>query len=153
MKFKEYNKLTSQFNCYPKEDMKDALILGIAEEVLEYQITLWGEDPAESLKELGDIFWYCSEWVNNYIPEEEISKVSLEINLLATSKELISCVKKFKRGDFSEEEQIQRVSSIVLRILSGVDTKDTCLLAMDENIKKLTDRKERNVIKGEGDNR
>jgi len=74
------------------------------------------------------------------------------------SGEVAGAVKKHIRGDYGEEELRERVvaeSGDVLwywaRLLDELDI--TASDVMEKNAEKLFDRKERDVIRGDGDNR
>ena len=156
--FNKYRQETSQYNCYKKEHLFEALTLGLAEELLEFSAASTLQDK---IKELGDILWYCAEFKNGYFKgkqEHDLACRPFNVeNIQFHIKYLISVVKKgVYRGDYSMTDCYTWVHLFVDSFLEWFEREHTVLIksvVMDENLKKLADRANRFTIKGEGDNR
>lgn len=172
--YQDYLEFTRTTAIYPKDIECDYLILGLISELVE----LVGNPLVNELKfkELGDCCWYlfrlvdhfgsnltflsCSEdevelqeAVDTYEQEEIDNFVVLFIGNLADTR------KKYLRDKYPHEEFIQKMESLLARILFLLKTISRALFnreledALAENIKKLSSRKERNALSGSGDER
>lgn len=128
----------------------------------------------ETLDEFGDMLWYLARLIDEYdvkVEEETIDHVLVTlspsvvhgyINIDEAFKyaaEICGFTKKILRGDKNvdkKREQIKdRIRSIlkltpkICHHLGGFSVQSM----MDKNYEKLTDRKKRNVLKGDGDHR
>jgi len=156
--FSKYRQQTSQYNCYKKEHLFEALTLGVAEELLEFSTASTLQDK---IKELGDILWYCAEFKNGYFKTKQEHDLSCkpfkEENIQFHIKYLISVVKKgVYRGDYSMPDCYTWVNLFVDSFLEWFEREHSVLtksVVMEENLKKLSNRKTMGTIKGEGDNR
>ena len=78
------------------------------------------------------------------------------LGLAGESGEISEKVKKWLRGDrdLDKAELIKEVGDVLWYIVSIADDLGYTLQdVLDKNVEKLSSRKERNVIKGNGDNR
>ena len=77
MNLKEYFKKTNQFNCYPADNMKNCLIMGLISEVGEiadkvkknhrdHNSVITEEFKKNIAYEIGDVCWYLSELNDNF---------------------------------------------------------------------------------------
>jgi len=139
----------------------------------------YGQKERESLAdELGDVMWYIARIVDeldidyDHLQKEldapvagsslgpQIKKVAhYSEDLLLRTVQVNGRVKKIIRGDDGREKKIQDISENLKDMI--VSMKLICHHAgffsletvMKLNIDKLTDRSERNVLRGDGDNR
>lgn len=91
-----------------------------------------------------------------YPEENAIEYLALGLN--DESGEVAGAFKKYLRGDYDEEELKERIEGEAgdvlwywARLLDELDLEASDV--MEKNADKLFDRKERGVIKGDGDNR
>lgn len=138
--------------------------LGLIEEVgelLEADIA----DRDTLLKEMGDVMWYASALASDLgikLSEAwEEPKVQLIPDVEALYKNAFRCagrVKKILRGDDNREAKVTEVRGLVGDILRRIEAlagqyeaslEDVC----EMNLDKLFDRKDRGVLRGDGDNR
>jgi NTP pyrophosphatase (non-canonical NTP hydrolase) len=90
-------------------------------------------------------------------PEQEAVEY-LALGLNDESGEVAGAVKKYMRGDYDEEELRERVEGEAgdvlwywVRLLDELDL--TASEVMEKNADKVFDRKERGVIRGDGEDR
>jgi NTP pyrophosphatase (non-canonical NTP hydrolase) len=151
MIWQDYVKLTTEFNTYPVEDQLTTLLVGLAEELIEYNLASQDEVHWEA----GDVLWYVSEISNLLDVELFLNPRNRSSNIQFDVKEILSCVKKYRRGDFGEPERRARVISTcasVLNDMAGAHRSEFPFI-LTCNISKLTDRRNRDKIKGSGDHR
>lgn len=91
-----------------------------------------------------------------YPSDEAVEYLGLGLN--DEAGEVAGAIKKYKRGDYDEEELRSRVKGEAgdvlwywVRLLDEVDL--TASEVMEANADKVFDRKERGAIRGDGDNR
>jgi len=91
-----------------------------------------------------------------YPSEDAIEYLALGLN--DEAGEVAGAIKKYLRGDYDEDELIERVSGEAgdvlwywARLLDELDLEASDV--MEKNADKLFDRKERGEIRGDGDNR
>jgi len=91
-----------------------------------------------------------------YPAQEAVEYLALGLN--DESGEVAGAVKKYMRGDYDEEELRERIEGEAgdvlwywVRLLDEVDLDASEV--MEANADKVFDRKERGVIRGDGDNR
>ena len=143
--------------------------LGLAGECAEvYDKVYFEATEVEIIKELGDVCWYIA----NLITELKINVDDLTINsvdgdalqlcgmMVISTGVIAECVKKTMRdsGGVMPDEKRSDVIDNIGMIIAYVDAIATIIgSSIDEvtqtNIDKLFSRKERGVIKGDGDNR
>jgi hypothetical protein len=103
------------------------------------------------VKEIGDVLWYFAAL------EREIRFFGAEEEATEHPKEIAGLVKKIIRGDADRDKRIDRlrarVSGLLLSYRYSVSRDEVFVDAMEKNIAKLSDRLDRGVIKGDGDNR
>ena len=172
MKFKDYQKLTSQFAIYPKETALEYLSLGLFSEVGEIAGLIKKKIRGDNLpdfddllkKELGDVAWYLSELANHIGDDDDVcrdthlkkaDKWSI-VDAIAHIEDLvfdvnnISCsVVNQNKREIHENVLYAIESWVCMVLLFGFDVDEV----LDLNIKKLSSRQERCVITGSGDNR
>jgi hypothetical protein len=153
MTIQEYSKFTTTTNCYPEEftiEMIDILLIGLVEEIIEFLMS-----DLDKFGEAGDITWYITaidRLVSGFLIIDYAMK--RDYSFLEIAKFAQSTVKKFIRSDFDRQEKIKRCRKIVMITLEALSNAGYNLAdLMESNTKKLTDRKARGVIKGEGDYR
>lgn len=153
MTIQEYSKFTTTTNCYPEEftiEMIDILLIGLVEEIIEFLMS-----DLDKFGEAGDITWYITaidRLVSGFLIIDYAMK--RDYSFLEIAKFAQSTVKKFIRSDFDRQEKIKRCRKIVMITLAALSNAGYNLAdLMESNTKKLTDRKARGVIKGEGDYR
>ena len=148
----EYKMFTKSTNCYPdffSGQMIDVLLIGLCEEITEFLMS-----ELDRKGEAGDMLWYAVEISRNISMDDAIFFRNGKKNLMEILKYALSTVKKNIRGDFGELEKNKRCGEIVYWIIKALENEGFHINDLIEsNTKKLTDRKERGVIKGEGDNR
>lgn len=91
-----------------------------------------------------------------YPTEDALEYLTLGLN--DEAGEVAGAYKKYLRGDYSEEELQKRIEGEAgdvlwywVRLLDEIDL--TASDVMEKNADKLFDRKDRGVIRGDGDNR
>jgi len=151
MTLEEYQKQTADTVIYSHDIRMYYSVLGLIGEVGEFDEKVSNE---EILQELGDIMWYCSQICNEY--ELRLKQIiGPPLTLFRLTAKVAELVKKYFRD---KKEIKQELEDLIGRIVNQVHilaktTKRTVEQVMDMNIKKLQDRKDRNVLHGEGDNR
>lgn len=161
MELNEYQKLTDQFAVYPKEKELEYLVLGVISEVAELEVKI---ENFESIDlELGDCFWYISQLCNYFsILLSDYTDTSNTNSLdnfdnHALAGRLASIVKKYIRQDFDRERLLGKIKPVIFSLAWSIseliDSQTELENLLQKNIDKLNDRKQRNVIKGEGDDR
>jgi hypothetical protein len=118
----------------------------------EYKRNGGPEAHERRVKEIGDVLWYFAAL------EREIQFSGSEEEATEHPKEVAGLVKKIIRGDADRDKRIDRlrarVSGLLLRYrFTSVSRDEVFVDAMEKNIAKLSDRLDRGVIKGDGDNR
>lgn len=149
----EYQEKCKEFAQYPKEVEADYLALGFYNEAGELagkiKKQLRGDKlpalPSAVLAEAGDVLWYLAMDAN-YM-KQQLHKDDERIESLASNgpstAQLVTSLFNPSMYDLA----VDILGAILKRY--GFTLED----AMSENVAKLQDRKERNVIKGSGDNR
>lgn len=138
--------------------------LGLVEEVGEL-LECSPEHPESIVKEMGDVMWYCGALASDLgftlVDARMDCKVQLIPDIEALYKnafKIAGRVKKVLRGDSGQESKVEeikgRVGDIIRRIevlaaQHGSSLGEVC----ERNLDKLFDRKDRGVLKGDGDNR
>lgn len=158
MDLQEYQRSTNRFAEYPKENELEYLVLGLISELSEFQQYLEACEDFDRLpKEGGDCFWYLSQLANAF--DVELSIGAVELDYPDMIDRLASVRKKHIRGDYDFIEYSEKMVDLLPLIVY------TCIcnlaLFVDQdlgeilqtNIDKLNDRKNRGVIKGDGDDR
>lgn len=150
--------------AYPSKYEIAYTALGLIDEVGELLRTEYGNQEA-ILSEMGDVCWYCAAlshdlglklqdcWDNPHI--KMINNVEA---LFENSTRLCGRVKKILRGDPGKDAKVLEVQGFIGDILRRLEflaaEHDSSLKAvMDANLDKLFDRKDRGVLKGDGDSR
>ena len=170
MKFKDYQKLTSQFAIYPKETALEYLSLGLFSEVGEIAGLIKKKIRGDELpdfdellkKELGDVAWYLSELANKVC----IGSINTDPDLKkADNWSIMDSLNQISDLDCDCRSIMFDVThdrnDLATSILDAIDEWVNMVLlfgfdvdeVLDLNIKKLSSRQERCVIKGSGDNR
>lgn len=124
----------------------------IAMEANKEEYILLGGPTAQELwvKELGDVLWYLAAL------EREIRFSDSEGSFCDHPKEIAGLVKKIIRGDAGRDRRMDRLRARATGLLQRFHcsaSDKTLIEAMEKNIAKLSDRLDRGVIKGDGDNR
>lgn len=172
MNLKTYIAKSQEFAVYPKERGLEYVSLGLANETLEMLTKVWdGASDEETAKELGDVLWYvggCYVELQADLPKQfnmPVSKVSmvgtkerLISSLVSEVGEFIGHTKKILRGDPGVTERHKKMAEHLSHILGVIHTLAEYLgtdfyAVMQANYDKLLDRKKRNKLRGDGDNR
>lgn len=182
MYFDTYIEKTRETAVYPEEYERDYVIHGLVDELGELQraITMVArsENPLppeysrvhveQICKEMGDGMWYlarlCDHFDFDLSLDDSITKKSIDLKygeakaeqaLLAATK-INGHQKKSVRDNSDRRRQIRACAKEVLKCLQeashhlGVFNLE---VVMRKNLEKLFDRKDRNVLHGDGDNR
>ena len=152
----EYQAFTPTTAVYPKETELLYLSLGLMGEMME-----WFESGYD-LKEAGDVFWYCSQ-ICNYMGEplydifnsaEYVKDYHCKINLAENLKKHLRDGKDISEAVMSY--MVWALSQLRNRYYYSVNNPslaETTITILKMNMEKLSDRKDRNVLNGDGDSR
>lgn len=169
MKYNEYKNIFKETAVYPKKvDNFDLAYLwyGLGDEYQEFIDTLsFGYNKENALKEHGDILWYVTGLCEIFnINGSLVFYKDLSDNTTKTSNEIVADIlryggkiKKYYRDDKAIDiielrtilEDIVSSANILLEKWTGYNIS----YSMSKNYQKLFDRKNRGVLKGDGDNR
>lgn len=183
MKFEEYIKLTRKTAVYPEEDAQSYLYVGMMSELNEVcdklsksDYTVVGNSFTERqytsiLNEIGDVCWFAARMYDEFevldvghiieIREHPVPSMKLAakefkkaLNKLVDGSGVMS--KYLRKDEGKEKELIDLISNIYyhVRIASmhlGIDKSMSKVFQC--NIDKLFDRKDRGVLRGDGDDR
>jgi len=165
MELKEYQEKAFTTAIYPKDHLKNITypVLGLCDEIAEVDEKFMHDaDDEELLKEIGDVCWYIAAIAS----ELDLNLENLDKDLLCRdtmsiyagkiagkTKKLIRdkegiITNKYK--DFVEENLIN-ILCLVKSLIIQYDS--TLSQVLQDNVDKLFSRKERGVLKGNGDNR
>lgn len=176
MKFKEYAEQARTLAIYPEDRGKEYVIFGLIDEAGEVSEKVDQEYGKSDIKdEIGDTLWYLANTIEEFnfksmyevieynrdeqISEGQVYKEYAKI-ILQNTAQLAGKMKKVMRdenGEYTDQklEEIYLIVQSVVRSLIVLIKKmgltlDEC---MNANLDKLFDRKDRGVLKGDGDNR
>ncbi len=134
--------------------------LGLLGEITEaMECTFYNEDALK--KEIGDVFWYIAVLCYDIgIRMDNIEKESSTItmkeitSLTIIGGRIAECVKKILRDGISDSK-IERMKELIGQLIFGLGSvwKFDMMEVLEMNIKKLYDRRDRGVIKGNGNER
>lgn len=181
MEFDKYVELTKLTAIYPEDKKFEYLYLGLLSEVGEvagvYKKYIRDGFSTDELqekmkKEIGDCFWYLARMLDELYEKEQIKLIYKLSCLSCGYNEQIIKDSKGKELDFLSliigliKDVVWLVpdNSSYHTIQDSVDVFDSLLglcfkfdlppaLVMKKNIEKLLDRKQRNVLRGDGDER
>lgn len=158
--FKLYQEFTPTTAIYPGANQKKDeelvyLLFGLLGETEE-----WFESGYD-LKEAGDIFWYISQLCNINNMELDLVYKEAETYCIKYKPNIAEAAKKYLR-DYKDPHPI--IYEYMLYIISLIrntysctniysDIDETIKTILMQNTDKLTDRSNRGVLKGDGDNR
>ena len=160
----EYQEKAKTTAVFPGEVLVVYPALGLVDEVGEL-LSAELDDVDNFIAECGDVMWYAAVLADNlYLKLEDCYDEATLTSLpdgqgLFTDAALIcGRVKKLLRGDANSEDTVEAIrgyiGDIVRRIQSLAGQFEVTLEEVCErNLDKLFDRKERGVLKGDGDNR
>lgn len=176
MKLREYSDTIKHTAIYPKDVGKIYTILGMIDEMGEVSEKLDFEDPiAEIEDEIGDTFWYITATIRefgfddlfDYFEENRdqqanrnkypkyLGKLGMQVGC-----QLAGRIKKVIRDEnrkFTKEktreikEYVRSYLNTIMIIVNKTGMRYEVIF--EKNINKLLDRKERGVLKGDGDKR
>lgn len=182
MQFETYIKKTRETAIYPEDYERDYVIHGLVDELGELKRAVMapsktdGAPPRYSsghvgqvCKEMGDAFWYLARLYDHFDIETEehgrmqslspidpeVGETKVEEALLAAAK-INGHQKKSVRDDTDKSEEIRKTArNIMLNLRKAAHHLGVydIEVVMERNLRKLFDRKERNVLSGDGDNR
>jgi NTP pyrophosphatase (non-canonical NTP hydrolase) len=152
----DYQKFTPTTAIYPKDVELVYLTLGLMGELQEWF------DSGYDLKEAGDIFWYCSQLCNYYDLElyityshaESIKDYYCKVNIAEQLKKHLRDGKDIR--DTVYQYMIYALSQLRHRYhysMNNPSLSETIINIIKLNTEKLSDRKDRNVLQGDGDTR
>jgi len=163
----EYQEKCRTTAIYPDNCKVVYPALGLVDEIGEL-LSADLADPDNFIAEAGDVMWYCAILADDLGVPLQVCFENPDLKAIPDGQALftnaaIICgrVKKILRGDGNEEDRhikVQIISACIgdivtrLQSLAGqfeVPLEEVC----ERNIDKLFDRKERGVLKGDGDNR
>ncbi len=176
--WKAYDDFTDTTAKYPKDNELAYLALGLCDEIgelIEKQVK--DADPEEIKAEVGDVLWYFTRMRKFIDPKGDLfsylytASVALKTDLdqdgqphleevhstlVISSAQIAGRAKKFLRdGVLKEEVVVENLIRILMALGSlGFYVKGLQLRSVAEaNMAKLSDRKDRGVLQGDGDNR
>lgn len=176
MKFKEYAQQAKTLAIYPEDRGKEYVIFGLIDEAGEVSEKADQQASISDLKdEIGDTLWYLANTIEEFnfnsmyevieynrgmhVSEGTVYKEYAK-NTLQHASKLAGKMKKVMRdedGEYTDQklEDIYLilqsvVKSLIVLIKKTGLTLDEC---MEGNLDKLFDRKDRGVLKGDGDKR
>ena len=182
MDFQEYIELTRETAVYPDEYERDYVIHGLVDELGELKttiespsqatITYMTSDHVKSIEaEMGDVLWYTARLVDHFgfdvqkFFEFELSETTISPSNQGEEliNEALLCAtringhqKKSVRDEENREDQIKsQITSIIRKLRKAAHhfgLRDLEVVSR-RNIEKLFDRKARDVLHGDGDNR
>lgn len=153
----DYQKKSHGFACYENKDYPALALIEEAGELCgKFAKTLRGDhelDKAAVLAEVGDVLWNIAALAEDIgqhmsVLEGEDYEAVLS-HPVPDGIELHKVAAAVAAGVFDEDKTMMFISLGVIARELGSSLEDVATA----NIQKLTDRKARNVIKGEGDNR
>ena len=177
MNFNIYQKKARGTALYPEDHALSYVTLGLFNEIMElYEKCEEGLEPhKEIIGEIGDVCWYISNLTSELslqlfdviedmtFPVKEFMGKNfnqLVIDLMKHSGVIAGIVKKVLRDKdgYVDKQAEDRISSRLRIMIALIDIlctrlETTIYNVFDSNIEKLYDRKERNMLKREGDNR
>jgi len=153
MTFEEYQAAAAEFAIYPKDREREYLSLGLISEVGELAGKVKkeirdGVDLTEAiLAEIGDCCWYAGQIMCRY-------HFVYRFGGSAETKKFTDTGLIFEMAETCASTSMYRLTCILdcldeLSVRRGSTLEAVC----EANIAKLRDRKERDAIKGSGDNR
>ena len=178
--FTEYQRLATATAIFPTDIALQYCTLGLCGESGEVaekirKLTLHEDSYVQLKRELGDVMWYFSQLcrilsldiediISRGVQERQIDHSDrlsdCSLDLCSSCGSVAETVKKIIRdnnGEINDDRKKKIDSSLVLviknmmSICHNINTELLEVCAM--NIKKLYDRKDRNVLNGSGDNR
>jgi len=146
--------------------------VGLVEEAAELSEELKKSENNDSgdienvVSEVGDVCWYLyglCQSLENVKPEHILkndincddTKDDIDEDLLSVVGSLCGSIKKWSRGDQEWEQFQPRIQLNVSRVLAVINKLSPVPLeeAMKKNIEKIQSRRQRGVVRGDGNNR
>ncbi len=155
MTFADYQEQAAQFAVYPKDREREYLALGLISEVGELAGKLKkeirdGVDLTEAiLDEISDVMWYVSQLCRRHEIEESLDP-DIRHMIHKDSDSEVALDAMF-HACMLREADIHEILCCMQWLCEGRNT--TLEAVCERNIAKLQDRKNRDVIKGSGDDR
>ncbi|MCP8305331.1 MAG: hypothetical protein H3Z50_07715 [archaeon] len=156
----EYQEFTKTTALYPQANTGHPL------EIVYLGLGLMGEYEEWSqgnfdIKEAGDILWYCSQLCNVYNRSLVGFDITTDAGPSTDKPNLSNSLKKLLRDNKDVERDIIVFMRYVLTRItwrykyfnSAYTVEEGYIKTIQENIKKLSSRKERGVLQGDGDDR
>lgn len=172
MKFGTYIEKTRETAVYPENYERDYVIHGLVDELGELKETvesgsLDGHHVERVCSEMGDVMWYLARLTDHFGFDLEANDILREPmdhevgrglidDALVYAARINGHQKKSVRDDADRRAQIQNTANAIFVKLSeaahhlGLYDIE---VVMERNIIKLFDRKERDVLHGDGDDR
>lgn len=159
-----YQNQASTLAVYGKDKAISYPCLGLVEEVGEL-LACEVEDVDKLVKEMGDVMWYsaalCTDLGIRLSEAWTQPKVQMIPDTEAIYQNAFKCagrVKKILRGDANREEKVVEVRGLVGDIIRRIEVLaakygSSLESVCETNLDKLFDRRDRGVLRGDGDNR
>ena len=171
--FKDYVEFTRTTAVYPKDKELEYLFFGLIDEIGELRGKLLYNDHSVGsvIDELSDVCWYTGRLVDNLGLINELDGIDIYDTTNIPSRDKLDMIdelyhmtsimagglKKFIRdGNESKMMLVERTLIEFIHwlrhtstILGGYNLKNV----LEINVRKLSDRKDRGVLKGDGDSR
>ena len=176
MNLNEYALWTDKTAMYPNIHEPHYLALGVVEETGEFVNAMKAGKPSDVMKEAGDVLWYAARYVRlvlnrdfedfvqaacqNHSADSEIDPMQTHIAMA----QLAGCEKKRLRDGetWDKEKRCAKEAEAAKGLLTIIAfVLNTALMwhhisldrIIEENVAKLTGRKEAGTIQGDGDHR
>lgn len=164
MNLNKYQTQAIALSVYPSKFEVAYTSLGLIDEIGEL-LRVSTDDPDSLIAEMGDVCWYCAAlandlglslqecWDNSYI--QVMDNVEA---LFLNATRLCGKAKKILRGDPDNKIKVNEIrgyiGDILRRLTFIIECYDSSLEEVcQRNLDKLFDRKNRGVLKGDGDKR
>lgn len=151
--------------AYPSKYEIAYTALGIIDEIGELLRTDVEADNDTILSEMGDVCWYCAALsydlgltLSSCYDNAKIQMISDMQALFENGTRLCGRVKKILRGDKDRDGKLKEVQGYIGDILRRIEVlaiqRESSLEGVcQKNLDKLFDRKDRGVLKGDGNDR
>jgi len=149
MDLNEYQKLAYTTAVYPAQHKISYPALGLVSEIGEYYHATIRRNKID---ELGDICWYCAALATDLgLKLDDCARIGVPDNLMICGTTIAGYVKKMLRGDKGVKTSLIKllIGNIIFTINMDFGAEEICR----RNIQKLFDRRDRGVLKGDGDHR
>lgn len=170
--FKDYIEFTKTTAVYPKDKAIEYLALGMVDEFGEFVEKLEQGSVYKICDELSDVCWYVAQlcdilntdlsnmrfsidYVDSYLDTDSVEHCVYKMNSYMAT--ICGCIKKVIRDE--NTDKIPIINEHLIHILNTLSKLSTQVGGynlkniLEINVAKLSDRQDRGVLKGDGDNR